>query len=154
MPEEQIIWTDTWVRSFGILALLQPGRIERDCLVTWQAINVDLLRFKLAPVPPSLSQPIKNATLGSYNNIPVTSTPNDETPALPWALAPSTSPPTLLFLSPYNIAFTSTPNDKTPALPWTLAIFLLKGLNFLPQPHVFTHRGLVLCQQGPVSLSL
>ncbi|KAF9508035.1 hypothetical protein BS47DRAFT_1366264 [Hydnum rufescens UP504] len=86
MPEERIIWTDAWVGLFGILALLQPGRIERDCLVTRQAINVDLLRFKLAPVPPSLSRPIKNVTLGSYNNIPVTSTPNDETPALPWAL--------------------------------------------------------------------
>ncbi|KAF9506038.1 hypothetical protein BS47DRAFT_1399872 [Hydnum rufescens UP504] len=55
----------------------------------------------------------------------------------------------LPFLSPYNIAFTSTPNDETPALPWTLAMFLLKGLNFLPQPHVFTRRSLVLRQQGP-----
>ncbi|KAF9508036.1 hypothetical protein BS47DRAFT_1398158 [Hydnum rufescens UP504] len=110
MPEERIIWTDDMGRLFGILALLQPGRIERDCLVTWQAINVD------------------NATLGSYNNIPVTSTPNDETPALPWALAPSTSPPTLPFLSPYNIAFTSTPTTKPQLFPGPSPYFFSRAL--------------------------
>ncbi|KAF9512964.1 hypothetical protein BS47DRAFT_1393708 [Hydnum rufescens UP504] len=90
MPEERIIWTDAWVGLFGILALLQPGRIECDCLVTWQAINVDLLRFKLAPVPPSLSRPIKNTRQASTARAAFTKF-NRAVPNSPWAV-PTASP--------------------------------------------------------------